>query len=211
MKKVYLFTIALLLIGGIVGNLFRFSVRQPNRMPNFSVIPIELNGYMGQERNLDETSGEVLKADITTLRDYSASDQTYRGLFIAYFKSQKYGSQIHSPKHCLPGGGWKIDVIQAFPMRLPDGSIREINHLVISNPNFRSVMFYWYETRSGIIRSEYGLKLDLIKNALFLRPTDAAIVRITVDAPDRNIEKATKQGIHFIETIYPHLKKSLSF
>jgi EpsI family protein len=211
MKKQFILALILLLIGGAAGNMLRFSGRMPDRMADFSAIPIELEGYSGKEINLDLATTEILKADLATMIDYSYSDQSRTGLFMAYFKSQKYGSQIHSPKHCLPGGGWRIQNIRPYTLSLPDGTVKEINQLIISDQNYKSVMFYWYETRSGAIRSEYGLKLDLVKNSLLLRPTDAAIVRITIDIPNNDVKAASERGLQFIEAFYPFIKKSLPF
>jgi EpsI family protein len=211
MRNRYLIVILLLIVAGLIGNFLRYSGRLPDRIADFSEVPIELAGYTGTELKLDSATYEVLKADLTTFRNYSEADGTRQELFLAYFKSQKYGGQIHSPKHCLPGGGWRIETINPFPIRLPGRQVSSINRLIISGPNFKSVMFYWYQTRSGFIRNEYGLKLDLVKNALLHRPTDAAIIRLTVDAPDGDIEKATAKGVRFLETFYPYIIKGLPF
>ncbi|SYZ74800.1 hypothetical protein TRIP_C90428 [Candidatus Zixiibacteriota bacterium] len=211
MKKRYLFSIVLILVGGIVGNVLRFSGRLPDKGPNYSVIPANLDEYSGTELRLTDATYEVLKADTVTYRDYVSPDHSRENLFLAYFRSQKYGSQIHSPKHCLPGGGWRIESIRPYRLHLADSSIRVINLLVIAEEEYRSVMFYWYQTRSGMIRSEYGLKLDLIKNALLFRPTDAAIVRLTVDVPDGDIKKAIAKGVHFLQIFYPSIERSLPF
>ena len=79
----------------------------PEQGPQFDLIPFEKQEYYGTEKRFAETSYEILKADTTTLRIYDGPSQRF-WLFLAYFNSQEYGSQIHSPKHCLPGGGWQI-------------------------------------------------------------------------------------------------------
>ena len=211
MKKRYLIIAIIILLAGISGNLLRYTGRIPDRMADFSAIPNSFAGYSGTELQLDAATSEVLKADVSTYRDYSSEDHAREALFIAYFKSQKYGSQIHSPKHCLPGGGWRIESIQPYKMNFPDGTPREINYLVIGNQDYKSIMFYWYETRSGSIRNEYGLKLDLVKNALLFRPTDAAIVRLTVNVPDGDVKRATELGVDFLQKSYPYVAKSLPF
>ncbi len=211
MKKQYYLSIVIILFGGILGNLLRYTGRSPDRMAEFSSIPNKINGYSGTELQLDAATYEVLKADVSSYRDYEADDHTRAALFVAYFKSQKYGSQIHSPKHCLPGGGWRIESIKPYRLNLPDGSIKEINLLVIANEEYKSAMFYWYQTRSGSIRNEYGLKIDLVKNALLFRPTDAAIIRLTVTVPSGDIREATERGVDFLQKCYPYIIKSLPF
>ncbi len=211
MKKPYLFSIGIIVLAGIVGNLLRFHEIRPDRLADFANIPLQSGSYFGQEYVLSEATAEVLKADIATNRAYASPDGTAYQLFIAYFNSQKYGSQIHSPKHCLPGGGWRIEGIRPFSLKLPGGISKSVNLAIISAGESKIAMFYWFETRSGAIRDEYGLKLDLAKNALLFNPSDAAIIRLTVDVRGRSMEEATKLGVEFLNYFYPAIEKSLPF
>ncbi len=210
MKRRYLFTLALIFIGGIFGNLLRYTEKMPDNPVAFEIIPDSLAEYAGTDRQMETYAYDILQADTILLRDYLTADGSIIELFIAYFNSQKYGSQIHSPKNCLPGGGWRIENIQPFVINLPDGSVLETNKLLISVRNYKATMLYWYETRSGIIRNEYGLKLDLVKNALLFRPTDAAIIRVTIDSNTKNFDE-TDKAVHFLQNFYPSIKKSLPF
>lgn len=208
--KSYIFAIILIAFGGLIGNALRFVETEPDGVADFSHIPIELGEYFGEEYILDDASAEALKADLSTHRIYRTPDGAVYQLFVAYFKSQEYGSQIHSPKHCLPGGGWRIESLEPLELRLENIPSKIINHSIISNRNDRVAMFYWFETRSGSTRNEYNLKLDLIKNALSFNPTDAAIIRLTVDTPESQ-DKANDLGIRFMSRFYPHIKKALPF
>lgn len=212
MKKLLLAPVVLIILGGIVGNALRFTDKKPDKIAELSKIPLVINEtYYGREYPIDDLTAEVLKATVATNRVYSTADGASFQLFIAYFESQKYGSQIHSPKHCLPGSGWKIETIEPYELSLPDGSKKIINHSVIRDQFKQVVMLYWYETRSGSIRGEYGLKLDLIKNSILFDPTDAVIIRLTIDTGSGNIDEATDKGLEFIRQIYPYIKESLPF
>jgi EpsI family protein len=211
MKKKLLVSILILIIGGFLGNILRYSEKAPDRVADFSGIPLQYGEYTGVEQPMADFAYDILQADVSTLRDYITIAGRRTQLFVAYFKSQKYGSQIHSPKHCLPGGGWRIDRIIPRQIELDEGIYKDINQLLISVTNYKAVMFYWFETRSGSIRNEYGLKLDLLKNALFFQPTDAAIIRVTVDATDGDYEKAVQFGLQFLSDFYPSVKSSLPF
>jgi EpsI family protein len=203
---------ALMVIAGAFGNYLRFIEQRPERAVSFDVIPLETNGYTGSEHRFSEMSYEVLQADTTTLRTYLGPDGRRFWLFIAYFESQKYGSQIHSPKHCLPGGGWKIERLEHFSLPLPGDERKKVNRVIIREREQHQLMFYWFETRGGAIRSEFGLKLDLMRNSLLFRPTDAAIVRLTVPiGRDDNVESVTAEAIRFFETFYPAISAALPF
>ncbi len=209
-KRIYIAAVVIIL-GGLLGNILRFNTLMPDHPADFGIIPLEHDGYIGVERKLADLTYDVLKADVTTYRDYIFPNGSRLGLFIAYFESQKYGSQIHSPKNCLPGGGWRIESIRPYRLELSSGDAREVNLVVISTRDQRALMMYWFETRSGSIRNEYGLKLDLVKNSLLFRPTDAAIVRLTTDVTGTDINSAVRNVTQFLESYSPSIRQSLPF
>jgi EpsI family protein len=211
MKKAVYISVAIIIIAGIFGNVLRYSSHPPEGVADFGQIPLELGEYSGKEQILADFTYDILKADTTTYRDYLDSDGRGYNLFIAYFESQKYGSQIHSPKHCLPGGGWRIEQIVPYKIQLTDSVTREANLTVISVQNYKALMLYWFETRSGGIRSEYGLKLDLVKNSLLFNATDAAIVRLTIPVSGDNLNLTLDKANRFLVAFYPHIEAALPF
>jgi len=211
MRGALLISTVLIIIGGLAGNYLRFSEVRPGRPADFSAITYKTGEYIGEERLFSESSYDILKADTTTLRRYVDAENTAYWLFIAYFKSQKYGSQIHSPKHCLPGGGWKIERLEPFILPLSNGTTKDVNRVFIRTQTSQQLMFYWFETRSGSIRSEFDIKLDLMKNSLFLRPTDAAFVRITVPIINGDFESATTNAVEFYNTLHTEIESALPF
>jgi len=145
------------------------------------------------------------------IRDrYRGADGSPLWLLIAYFSSQKYGSQIHSPKHCLPGGGWKIEKLEQFRLPLP-GGYKTVNRLVITTEGRNQAMFYWYQTRGGSLSNEFALKWDLAKNSLLLRPTDAAFIRLTLPIEQGDLEAASKRAADFLATFYSGMNRALPF
>lgn len=208
--KQYVIT-ALILLGGAAGLTLRYFETVPENGPDFAQLPYEFAEYNGIESRFDESTYQVLKADTTTLRRYQGADGTVYWLFVAYFKDQKYGSQIHSPRHCLPGGGWRIEELSEMTIDDPINDTRDINRLEIAWENQRQVMLYWFESRSGIISDEFALKFDLVKNSLLFRPTDAAFVRLTVQRPDANSDKAAEQGAEFFKALDQALLAALPF
>src|SRR5438067_1716021 len=53
----------------------------------------------------DDVAG-VLRADDYLLRRYSDGKGHTVDFFVAYYKTQRAGESMHSPKNCLPGSGW---------------------------------------------------------------------------------------------------------
>jgi len=210
--RIILVITVLILLGGSAGWYLRYVESIPDRGPDFSLIPIEDGGYFGDEHRFSDQSYEVLQADTSTLRLYTDESETAVWLFIGYFDSQKYGSQIHSPRHCLPGGGWKITRIEPFELEVDGAGKRRVNRLVIADRDRVDLMFYWYETRGGAIRSEFDLKWDLMMNSLRLRPTDAAIVRINLPLRGyEDIDAGTERALRFLRVYLPAIERSLPF
>jgi EpsI family protein len=211
LRNTFIASLAIVILGGF-GMYIKAYQAVPENGPNFEKIPMTVDSFYGEERRFEDYAYDVLKADTTTLRIYRNSDREIFWLFMAYFSSQKYGSQIHSPKHCLPGGGFRIDTIEPYPITLHDGHTITVNRLMISNPQHRELMFYWFETRTGVITNEFGLKMDLAKNSLMLLPTDAAICRFTMPVPPRiNLDKATARIVDIIRDLYPSMQQALPF
>ena len=73
---------------------------------------------MYKDVKIEQETLDVLKADDTLNRIYvnpARNASTY--LFIAFFKTQRYGQSPHSPKNCLPGNGY--EPIESGPISVP--------------------------------------------------------------------------------------------
>jgi len=69
--------------------------------------PKTLGGWtVISDHQIDESSMKILQVDDYLMRNYENSDGDVIGLYIGYFKSQREGKGIHSPRQCLPGSGW---------------------------------------------------------------------------------------------------------
>ena len=159
------------------------------------------NGWSGNEEYLSQQVRGVL----------DNPDSSVNELFVAYFETQKFGAGIHSPRHCLPGGGWSIEEHESVELQLPGVPARTVNRLRIAFGREESLMLYWYQTRSRVVRDEYDLKLDLLRNALSMRPTDAALVRITVPVVGGNYDEAMARAVRFAAEIDPYVQTALPF
>ncbi|MFH0931729.1 MAG: exosortase C-terminal domain/associated protein EpsI [Candidatus Zixiibacteriota bacterium] len=210
-KKEFWIVLILFVLTGTLINLLRYSRVESKRLPLFSSLPLQFGDWNGQEYFFSDETNQVLKADTYAFRKYTSSEGKELWLFVAYFKSQKYGSQIHSPKNCLPGSGWKIMSRKKILIKTDTGSDLKVNKLLISDKLSREVMYYWFQTRSGIITSELGLKLDLVLNSLKRAPTDAAFVRINLPLNQLSEKEAQLVLEDFLKVFHSRIKEVLPF
>ena len=123
-------------------------------------------------------------------------------LFIAYYAQQRAGESMHSPKHCLPGGGWEIWK-QDSELLTVRGKQFEINKYSIQNSGSRMLMFYWYQSKTRIVASEYIGKLLLARDTLLSGHTSGSIVRIMLpDSP-----AISNEGLAFATRLIPEVER----
>ena len=141
------------------------------------------------------------KLDAGVLKSLTPTDylsRTYRrkesqlDLFIAFYAQQRAGESMHSPKHCLPGGGWEIWRHDSALISTSERKVN-VNKYSIQNSGRRMLMLYWYQSANRIVASEYLGKVLLARDSLFTGRTAGSIVRIMVaDTPG-----AEEQAIAF--------------
>jgi EpsI family protein len=167
-----------------------------------ATIPSQLAGWSAtnDEKLPDRVEGTLAASSYLTRRYRRGKDEL--DLFIAFYEQQRAGESMHSPKHCLPGGGWEIwDYGSA---QVPVGSQQvKINKYFIQHTGQRAVMLYWYQSRQRIVASEYLGKIFLVKDALLEGKTEGSIVRITMqDQPG-----AVENGIQFASSLIPEVQR----
>ena len=141
------------------------------------------DGWTSTDLAVSESVSEVLDADVTLQRFYRHRNGTQVFLFVAYFKQQQVNSQIHSPRHCVPGGGWNVTSLEPSALDLPSGELSCARMFIERNGAERQLL-YWFRTRGGTVTGEYSLKWDLIQNSIARRPTDAVFVRFSAATDD---------------------------
>jgi EpsI family protein len=105
--RVRLLLLVLLLAGLGIGPLLAARSRGHVYQARLEAIPLGVGDISGIEDRLDDEIADILQASQTLNRRYRQDGQLY-WLFVGYFAQQRFGSQIHSPRHCYPGSGWNI-------------------------------------------------------------------------------------------------------
>ncbi len=155
---------------------------------------------------------DILKADDTLNRSYANHQLGFSAnLFVAAFRSQRYGAAPHSPKNCLPGSGWTPLVNDRLNVSLPGRSEPiNVNRYIIQRGDSKSLVLYWYQSRDRVIASEYSAKLYTMLDAVKDNRTDTALVRVVVgldaNTPD---EKALEAAENFVRAFYAPLRTYL--
>jgi EpsI family protein len=174
-----------------------------------SGFPTVVGGWqLQQEGVIDQETQDVLKADDLLSRVY-AGKEGGASLFIAYFKTQRYGQAPHSPRNCLPGSGWQQ--MESGRVDVPiegQGSIR-INKYVVEKGEAQSVVYYWYQSQGRVIADEFAAKFYLVSDSIKHHRSDTALVRVVVPILAGRTEASEKVGNDFVQAFYPVVKAYL--
>jgi len=173
-----------------------------------SQFPTKIGPYASViEWPLDKETLDLLKVTDYLNRGYwsPGMGQQLLGLYIGYFRSQRRGASIHSPKNCLPGAGWNPVQSSIYSLPLEDGRKVPINLYYLRKGLDEEVVLYWYQAHGRIIASEYWGKFYLVYDALRLNRTDAALVRIIVPVQNGDEAAAKERALAFAKTITPNI------
>jgi EpsI family protein len=162
-----------------------------------------------QEGFVDAETQAVLKADDTLNRQYvNTKLGVSANLFVAAFRSQRHGALPHSPKNCLPGGGWTPLINDHIFVSLPNRPQPiEVNRYLIQRADAKSLVLYWYQSRDRAVASEYKAKLYTMVDAVKDNRTDTALVRVIISLnSNSNNEEAQAAAEDFIRSFYAPLR-----
>ena len=131
--------------------------------------------------------------------------------YVGFYSSVGVGGGYHSPKNCLPGGGWGIDTVKTVQLQsgIEGKKTSTVTEKLIRNGDQYQVVLYWYQNRGRVIASEYWEKVYLVLDALTKGRRDGSFVRIMITVKDTDIEGSEHRVQQFAEQAMVELEKFL--
>jgi exosortase D (VPLPA-CTERM-specific) len=162
----------------------------PNRR-DFSEFPMQVADWGGHRGILDKIYLDALDLTDYLLVDYArASASAPINFYSAYYSEQKGFNRIHSPRNCIPGGGWEITQLTQRDIPLDSsGHTLPVNRAVIALGDQKELVYYWYQERGRAMTNENVVKWYLFWDSIKRNRTDGALVRIVAPLP-RNAAEA---------------------
>jgi len=175
----------------------------------FAEFPLRMDEWKGTTGKVEENILASLKTEDEIIADYRNANNHLVNLWIAYYADQAAGSAAHSPRACIPGGGWLIKdlTIRSIDGIQINGSPLEVNRLLIKKGDYTQVVYYWFKQRDRHITSEWFVKWFLFWDGMTRNRTDGALVRLTAFvSPGEDLDEADERLTDFLTTVYPHLE-----
>jgi exosortase D (VPLPA-CTERM-specific) len=144
--------------------------------------PLKLSEWTGARAPLEQEYADQLKLDDYLLANFSNAREAPVNVWVAYYDSQRNGQSTHSPRSCLPGGGWDFTSFGQRDIPVPGGHLH-VNRAVIAHGSERQIMYYWFQQRGRVVTNEYMVKWYIFWDAVTRNRTDGALVRLITPIP----------------------------
>jgi len=179
----------------------------PIRKP-LATFPIDLDGWRGRETPLlSDREFEILRPSDYLIRLYQDRAGRDLVLYIGYWATQRRGAQIHSPKNCLPGGGWMPLEASVVPVDLGERRI-EVNRYLLQKGDSYLLVVYWFQSQGQAIARELDSRIAMVKNSLLHHRSDGAVVRVSTEVRG-GVPETWDRLVDYIRVMYPKLREFL--
>lgn len=154
---------------------------------------------------------EMLGVDDYIQYNYTRPDGRRINLYVGYYQAVGVNGGYHSPRNCIPGGGWGIDKIENRKLNvgLEGYTTSTVSEMLIRRGNEYQVVYYWYQNRGRIIASEYWEKIYQVLDALFKGRRDGTFVRIMASVSGDDIATTEAELKAISEQVMMQLKDYL--
>ena len=157
-----------------------FGIKNKDVLPlkPLSSFPTQIGEWKGTVSHFDKKIYDILGVDDSFLCNYKNKNNQTLQLYIGFYRSQREGDLIHSPKNCMPGAGWTIVDSTIIDIDVPGRGPKKVIKLVLTKGKERQIMLYWFQSRGRIISSEYLQKIYLVIDSILKHRTDGSFVRL---------------------------------
>ena len=176
----------------------------------FSEFPVQFADWQGRPEPMEQVYIDALKFTDYALINFKNSHGDVINLYSAYYESQRKGESVHSPRSCLPGGGWEIQSLTQVdvPNATVDGVPLRVNRALISYGDQKQLVYYWFQQRGRVMTNEFLVKWYMLIDAIFMHRTDGALVRVIAPlTPGGDVSRLDGALNEFTADIAPMLSR----
>jgi exosortase D (VPLPA-CTERM-specific) len=149
---------------------------------SFADFPMVLGQWFGERRGMSQGDLQVLQLSDYLLARYRGPAPREVDLYIAWYGSQDKGRYMHSPRTCLPGGGWKI--LEHSEVQVPGvqaaGQPLRVNRVLMESRASQALVYYWFQQRGRVTTDGWLTKWHLLWDSVTTGRSDGALVRLIV-------------------------------
>jgi exosortase D (VPLPA-CTERM-specific) len=212
-SRPYLVAVTALIVTAIAASAFGTRADAAPASASFAGFPAKLGNWQGQTQSIEPIYLDELKLTDYVLSDYRRADTAPVNLYAAYYGSQRKGESSHSPRTCIPGGGWRIAALAPYAVNgvRAAGQPLVVNRVQIERGDQRMLVYYWFQQRGRVLTDEYAVKWYIFQDALTRQRTDGAMLRLSTvldaneewNAADRRLTELAGLAAPQLDTFIP--------
>jgi exosortase D (VPLPA-CTERM-specific) len=169
--------------------------------------PTQVGGWHGERSTLESVYLDALQLDDYLMANYRRGSDAPLNFYVAWYGSQRSGRSVHSPRACIPGGGWQIRSFEARELQVGNTKL-PVNRVVVELGTSRQVVYYWFDQRGRRLNNEYLVKWFIFWDALTRNRSDGALVRLSMPVAGSDGEvKADRAVAQFAAAAMPLLTR----
>ncbi|MBL8267848.1 VPLPA-CTERM-specific exosortase XrtD [Steroidobacter sp.] len=176
---------------------------------SFFAFPTQVDSWTGRRSVLEQIYLDALKLDDYIMADYMRGGREMVNFYVAWYDSQRAGNSAHSPRSCLPGGGWRMtqfNQVDVGDVQVAGKPLR-VNRVQIELGNRNQLVYYWFQQRGRVVTNEYLVKWYLFVDSLTKQRTDGALVRLVTPLDiGEPVEQADRRLVEFASQVAPRLE-----
>jgi len=158
----------------------------------FVDFPLMIDAWSGRHGRIEDQYVDWLALDDYLMADFNDGSNVVN-VYAAYYESQRNGASVHSPRSCIPGGGWRITDFSVASVGGDTGGFA-VNRALIELGDQRQLVYYWFKQRDRELTSELAVKWYIFVDSLVEQRSDGALVRLmTTVRPGEDIARADER------------------
>lgn len=207
MKK-YIFVISMLLISSIISWRFHFRNYMQEDTVNIHTFPRQVGSWSSEELTITDEEYDILETRNAFARRYTDAEGNIVDLFIVYSQTNRKVS--HPPEVCYLGSGVSITnkIQKSFDVSLAVGEAKsehQVIELVLEQNWRQQISYYWFKVGDTFTASYWKQQLLIAYKTLLGQNSSSAMIRISSNVVDSNVEKSTEDVEKFTREIIPKL------
>lgn len=173
---------------------------------HLALFPYQLDDWRGQPAPMDSRIVSALQFSDHLMLNFNHPNHIEPiNLYVAFYANQRNGESPHSPRVCIPGGGWEIETFERVQLHgLP------MNRTVIVREGQKLLVYYWFAERGTVVANEYYKKWLLLRDFMQTGRSDGALIRVSMPVLDaEDMAKSEAKIRDFITLAQPMVQQYL--
>lgn len=173
-----------------------------------SSFPLALGDWKGRFDPMEQQFIDALNFDDYLMANYFGPERQPVNFYVGWYATQNKDKVPHSPRGCIPAGGWQIVSMERATVDLREGLTLPVNSAIIQKGRDRQLVYYWFEQRGRMLTNEFAVKWYIFQDSITQGRTDGALIRLVTPLPEgADMSEAHRRLSDFTRRVQPELER----